>query len=134
MPRAVISSVQGRRTCLARKRCPWMGPWLAGALWAVGEPGEGSPSTFWVRTHPAPRLHWGSSPHPSPARRVVVCSGSWGRGQRQNAQASHPLSPPFQATKLREEEENLLKQCWELQTLEAERKLKDEHWRKAELG
>uniref|UniRef100_A0A8C5SZG1 Trichoplein keratin filament-binding protein n=1 Tax=Laticauda laticaudata TaxID=8630 RepID=A0A8C5SZG1_LATLA len=39
-----------------------------------------------------------------------------------------------EATKLKEEEESLLKQHWELQALEAERKLKDEQQKKVELG
>ncbi|NXU18705.1 TCHP protein, partial [Pardalotus punctatus] len=38
------------------------------------------------------------------------------------------------ATKLKKEQENLLKQQWELENLEEERKQLEEHWRKRELG
>ncbi|NXU06634.1 TCHP protein, partial [Buphagus erythrorhynchus] len=37
-------------------------------------------------------------------------------------------------TKLKKEQENLLKQQWELENLEEERKQMEEHWRKKELG
>lgn len=52
---------------------------------------------------------------------------------RENSSGPHSCSP-CQATKLKEEEETLLKQHWELQALEAERKLKDEQRKKVELG
>lgn len=39
-----------------------------------------------------------------------------------------------QATKLKKEEENLLKQHWELEALEAARKQQEQDRKKAELG